>query len=100
MRVSERVPEYMIAFLLPGLEWSHDMAAVRLASGATWSLTTGDLLVAVAVVILFFETLKVARFATRSVVDHLLSALLFGAMLAEFLLVRQAASSISLPEDS
>src|ERR1700716_3512555 len=83
----------MIAFLLPGVEWSREMAAIRLMSGADWSLTPGDLLVAGAIAILFFEMLKSTRLATRSVVDHLLAALLFGAMIAEFLLVRQAASS-------
>jgi hypothetical protein len=82
----------MIAFLLPGVEWSHEMAAIRLTSGADWSLTPGDLLVAGAIAILFFEMLKSTRLATRTIVDHLLAALLFGAMIAEFLLVRQAAS--------
>src|SRR5258708_33240296 len=82
----------MIAFLLPGVEWSHEMAAIRLTSGADWSLTPGDLLVAGAIAILFFEMLKSTRLATRSIVDHLLAALVFGAMIAEFLLVRQAAS--------
>src|SRR3981189_1632898 len=81
-----------IAFLLPGVEWSREMVAIRLMSGADWSLTPGDLLVAGAIVILFFEMLKSTRLATRSIVDHLLAALLFGAMIAEFLLVRQAAS--------
>src|SRR3981189_1169404 len=81
-----------IAFLLPGVEWSREMVAIRLMSGADWSLTPGDLLVAGAIVILFFEMLKSTRLATRSVVDHLLAALLFGAMIAEFLLVRQGAS--------
>jgi hypothetical protein len=82
----------MIAFLLPGIEWSHEMAAIHLTSGADWSLTPGELLVAGAIAILFFEMLKSTRLATRTIVDHLLAALLFGAMIAEFLLVRQAAS--------
>src|SRR5258705_477817 len=51
----------MIAFLLPGVEWSHEIAAIRLMSAADWSLTPGDLLVAGAIVILFFEMLKSAR---------------------------------------
>src|SRR3981189_1044935 len=80
----------MIAFLLPGVEWSHEIAAIRLMSGADWSLTPGDLLVAGAIVILFFEMLKSTRLATRTIVDPLLAALLFGAMIAQFLVGRQA----------
>jgi hypothetical protein len=82
----------MIAFLLPGVEWSHAIASIRVMSGADWSLTPGALLVTGAILVLFFEIVKSRRLAARSIIDHLLSALLFGAMVAEFLLVRQAAS--------
>ncbi len=81
----------MIAFLL-GLDWSREIASIRMMSGAAWSFTPGDLLVTGAIIILFFEMLKTARLAARTIVDHLLSMLLFAAMFAEFLLVKQAAS--------
>jgi hypothetical protein len=82
----------MIVFLLPGTPWTQEMAHIHMASGADWTLTPGDLLVAIAVVVLFFEMLKARRLSNRSIVDHLLSTLLFIGMVAEFLLVRQAAS--------
>ncbi|HEY2136048.1 MAG TPA: hypothetical protein VGH49_09180 [Xanthobacteraceae bacterium] len=82
----------MIAFLLPGFEWSHPIVTVHLMSGAEWPFTSGELLVAVAIMVLFFEMLKSRRLADRSIIDHLLSVLLLAALIAEFVLVRQAAS--------
>jgi hypothetical protein len=82
----------MIAFLLPGIAWSEPIAAVHLMSGADWAVTPSGLLVAGSIVVLLFEMVKAGRLANRSIVDHALSALIFIAMVAEFLLVKQAAS--------
>ncbi|MGZ8309170.1 MAG: hypothetical protein ACXWU0_05040, partial [Rhodoplanes sp.] len=77
----------IIAFLLPGLDRAQPLAHVEMMSQAIWTLTLGDLVVAVAVFILFLEVVKSIQAGRRSIVDHLLSLLLFLAMLAEFLLV-------------
>jgi hypothetical protein len=61
-------------------------------SGAAWAVTPADILIALALLLLFGEVLKATRLSRRSIVDHLLSSLLFVAMLAEFLLVRQGAN--------
>jgi hypothetical protein len=82
----------MIVFLLPGIAWSQEVATIHLKSGADWTITVGELLVAVAILALWFETLKWTRLTNRSIVDHLLSILLFGGMTAEFVMVTQAAS--------
>jgi hypothetical protein len=82
----------MIAFLLPGLGWTKDLLSIHMVSGADWTLTPGELLIAGSVVVLFFEMLKATRLSTRTIVDHLLSTLLFIAMIVEFLLVKQAAT--------
>lgn len=83
----------IVVFLLPGLEWSQPLAQVEMLSKAVWTLTLGDLLVAVAVFILFLEVVKSIRMARRGVVDHLLSFALLVGMAAEFVLVRQAATA-------
>lgn len=83
----------IVAFLLPGLDWAQPLAHVKMMSQAIWTLTLGDLVVAVAVFILFLEVVKSIQAARRSIVDHLLSLLLFLAMLAEFLLVKEAATA-------
>jgi len=83
----------MIAFLTPGVGWTTPIATIHLMSGQDWVLTWGDLLVAFAMLLLAVEILKSTRLSGRSIVEHVLAIALLGAMLAEFLLVRQAATS-------
>ena len=83
----------MIAFLTPGLSWSGDVVTVRMISGADWAVSPGQILVALAILILFVEILKSTRLSTRTIIDHILSTILFIGMLIEFLLVKQAASA-------
>ena len=83
----------MIAFLTPGVNWTDAITSVQLVSGATWSATAEDMLIALAILLLPLEILKATRIGVRSIVDHILSMVLFVAMLIEFLLVRQAGTS-------
>jgi hypothetical protein len=83
----------MIVFLLPGLSLSADVWHFRMASGAEWSLTGGDLVVAGSIFVLLFEMMKAARIGRRTFVDHLLSSVLFIVILVEFLMTRAGASS-------
>src|SRR5437762_12945642 len=84
--------EFLIRVATPGAFWGHSVMRVGLASGAEWVLTAGDLMITVSLVILFVEILKATRLSTRSIIDHLLSTVLFVIMLIEFLLVQHAAS--------
>jgi hypothetical protein len=83
----------IIAFLMPGVSWSSTLTTVHLASGADWTMSAGDMLIALAVLLLFGEVMKSTRIGMRTVVDHGLSLILFLGMLVEFLLVKQAASA-------
>jgi hypothetical protein len=84
----------MIAFLMPDLSWTAQIAAIPMMSGATWTITPEDALVTLAILLLFVEIFKATRgSSSRSIVDHMLSMLLFIVMLVEFLLIRQAATS-------
>jgi hypothetical protein len=62
-------------------------------SGHTWEATTGDILVAFAILLLTLEILKSTRTGMRTIVDHVLSMILFVAMLVEFVVVKQAGTS-------
>jgi hypothetical protein len=84
----------MIAFLTPGVSWTAPMFTVPMPSQAQWVVTVGDILIAFALFLLFFEVLKAARNTARSVFDHVLSTLIFIAALVEFLLVREAGTSV------
>jgi hypothetical protein len=82
----------MIAFLTPPADgWATKLYTVHLLSGLDWSLTLGDALIAGTLVLLFIEVVKAT--GAKSAVDHILSILVFGGAVAEFLLVQQAANS-------
>ena len=59
-------------------------------------VTTGDLIVAIGMLLLYVEVVKAARPGGKSIVDHLLSFIVFIAMAAELALVPRAATSTLL----
>jgi len=82
----------ILAFLMPGFVWTDEIAHFRMKSEGEWGLTWGDVMVAGSILILAVEMMRAGR-AGRSIVDHILSTLLFAGMMALFLLVREAAST-------
>ena len=83
----------IIAFLMPGVSWTGVISTVHMVSGADWTMSTGETLIAFAIVLLCGEIIKSTRIGLRTVVDHALSLILFLGMLVEFLLVKQAATA-------
>jgi uncharacterized ion transporter superfamily protein YfcC len=79
--------------MMPDLRWDVEIANIPMMSGKTWRIVFSDVLLALAIVMLFFETIKATRTSSRSIVDHMLSTLVFVAALIEFLLVDRAATS-------
>ena len=77
---------------IPALQ--HDIIVLSMISGAIWSMALGDLFIVVALVILFVEILKATRNGSGSLVNHMLSMLVFIAFLVEFLLVQDAATQV------
>ena len=78
----------------PSDPWASEIVSVPMMSGGVWTMTLGDLMVVVALVLLFVEVIKSTRTSNASVVDHLLSTFVFVAFLVEFLLVSGAATSL------
>jgi len=83
----------ILIFLMPGFSLTRELWRFQLGSGGEWGLTGGDVMVAASILILLIEMMKSARLTRRSVVDHLLSLLLFIGMLVEFLMVKEVAST-------
>jgi hypothetical protein len=87
----------IVEFVTPGTTtgefWTKMLFSLQMMSGASWTLSVGELLIVFSLLILFVELVKAARIAGRSVLGHLLSMLLFIGMLIEFLLVKQAATA-------
>lgn len=74
--------------------WASEILSLNMMSGGVFALTLGDLLIVVALLLLFVEIVKSTRTSNASVVDHVLSTFVFVAFLVEFLLVRGAAHSV------
>ena len=83
----------IIAFLMPGLSWTAALITIHMASGADCTMSAGDIIVVLGILMLFGEVMKSTRIGFRTVVDHGLSLILFLGMLVEFILVKQASSS-------
>lgn len=84
----------IITFLMPGIAWSTVLTTVSMLSGAEWTISMAEAFIALSLFFLFFEILKATRITSRSIVDHMLSVLVFVIGMVEFLLVRQAGNSV------
>jgi hypothetical protein len=69
---------------------------VTLISGATFAFTMGDLLMVLGLLLLYFEIFKATRTSSLSIVDHLLSMLLFIVCLIEFIILPGFGTSVFL----
>lgn len=66
---------------------------IPMASGAGWSVGVGDMILFLALILLFFELLKSTSSQKVAIVNHALSMILFVACLVEFLLIKGFATS-------
>jgi hypothetical protein len=85
----------IIAFLF-NLGFGDTVFTLPMMSGATLGVTTGDLLVVLSILLLFVEILKATRFGVKSIVDHMLSFVVFVGALVAFLMWPKAATSTFL----
>ena len=67
--------------------------SIPMASGASWNVGAGDLILLLALVLLFFELLKSTSSQKVAIINHALSMVLFVGVLVEFLLIRGFATS-------
>ena len=72
---------------------SAELFAVSMASGARWTVSLSDLVLAGAMVILFIELLKSTSSQKAAIVNHALSMVMFVICLVEFLLFPGFATS-------
>ena len=87
----------LVVFLFFGgnpINWGAGMLSIPMPSGMPWAITAGDLLLVVGIMLLFFEVLKSTNTARSSIIEHMLSMVVFVLFLVEFLLVGAASSSV------
>ncbi len=68
--------------------------SVNMASGAEWIITPGHGLIALSLVMLFFELLKSTGIGRAAVMNHAFSMVLFIICLVEFLMFKAFATSV------
>lgn len=66
--------------------------SLTMASGAVMTMSTGELLAGLALLLLYLEILKATRTSTASIIDHMLSMALFVIALLELILVPEMGS--------
>ncbi len=103
MRLLLSFPLLLLAYIAYGLLAFSDPAGltapalqVNMMSGAVLSLSWSDSLIIFALFLLFIEAMKAAAFGNATIVDHMLSTVLFIGGLIAFLLVSVAGSSTFL----
>ena len=74
--------------------WQTELFSVSMMSGGVFTMTLGDVLVVIGLILLFAEVVKSTRTSNSSVIDHLLSTFVLVAFIVEFLLVKGAAHSV------
>ncbi|NGP16371.1 MULTISPECIES: hypothetical protein [Devosia] len=87
----------LVVFLFFGgnpVNWGAGLFAIPMPSGMPWAVTAGDLLLVVGIIMLFVEVLKSTGTSRNSIIEHMLSMVLFVVFLIEFLLVGAASSSV------
>lgn len=85
---------YNAIVFMTGTPFDATVFDVPMLSGAMWTFTLGDLLVAGTLFLLFIEILKATRTSGNSLVDHALSTIVFIICIIEFLVVPEAATSL------
>jgi hypothetical protein len=76
----------IIVFLMPTVSFGDTLVKVPLVSGAEWSVTLTDVLLALGILLLLLEVIKGARPGAKYLMDHLLSLIIFGCAAAEFVM--------------
>jgi hypothetical protein len=85
----------MIIFLL-NMPFSDTVFSIPLIEGRRLPVTTGDLLVMLAMLLLYVEALKSARLGMKGIMDHVLAFALFVGMAVELVMVERATTTTLL----
>jgi quinol-cytochrome oxidoreductase complex cytochrome b subunit len=78
----------------PEAVFMQEIITIPMISGVNWTMTLGDLMVAIILILLFVELIKATRTTAISIVDHALSMVVFIICVVEFIVVDVAATSV------
>lgn len=87
----------VVVFLFLGSNpagWNNIAFSIPMVSGIAWAVSLGDLMIVGSLILLFFELLKSTRIGSVSILEHMLSMVVFVLILVEFLLLGAASSTV------
>ena len=87
---------YNLIVFMSATALNDPVLSVPMISKAVMTVTVGDLVILLGLVVLFIEVLKSARSATSTILDHMMSTAVFIVALVEFLIVREAGTAVFL----
>ena len=87
---------YNLIVFLSATALNDPVLSVPMISRAVMTVTVGDLVILLGLVVLFIEVLKSARSTTATILDHMMSTAVFIVALVEFLIVREAGTAVFL----
>jgi hypothetical protein len=85
---------YNIVVFLTGATMETGVAPIPLVSGAVWTVTVGDILIASGLIVLFLEIIAATRTGSATIVNHALSMLVLLVALVEFIVLPQFGTSV------
>jgi hypothetical protein len=87
---------YNLIVFLSATALNDTVFSMPMISKAVMTVTVGDLMILLGLVVLFIEVLKSARSTTSTILDHMMSTAVFIVALVEFLIVREAGTAVFL----
>ena len=83
----------IVAWLMPSVSLTDPLVHLTLPSGAEWPITLSEILLALGILLLLLEIAKGAKPGSKYLTDHLLSFVVFGGSVAEFVLLPKFGTS-------
>lgn len=85
---------YNVIVFLTGTTMATALVPVSLVSGTVWTLTVGDTLLVLGLLVLFVELVNATRTGTQTIINHALSLLVMLVALIEFIVLPQFGTSV------
>lgn len=84
----------VIGFAVGGDPWAAEIFTLTMVSGVQWTMTLGDLMIVLAILILFLEIVRAARPGPNTIYNHIVSTVVLVVFIVEFIVVAAAANSL------
>ena len=84
----------LIGFFSGGDPFAGQVFSVTMVSGEPWIMTLADVLIVIAIIVLFVEVVRAARPSPNTIYNHIASTVVLVIYIVEFVVVGAAANSL------